>query len=195
MPRAITPTMILLVLSHCLFLWAEDKPCPQINTTTSDGDFTLRQVGGRKVSVDLEHPHRKPRNAKLVQLPPVSENSGYGTQVKIGNFYYDIVESCFYTTAVSNGYGTLTSKSGREVGAQGANLWITVRGLKHHREWTCHLLTFDAIDPASDKWKIGDVLWFNATNISKDDSSIPNRFQDCNEISNLTQDYPSQVPK
>jgi hypothetical protein len=187
-------TVVLLISP----LYAEDKPCPQIDTTTSDGDFVLKQYGGKVVAIDFTHRYRKPHShsgySGLVGSGPTAATAHNGT-VQVGPFYYDTVESCFYTTSVGNGYGTLINKYGREVGAQGANLWITVRGLKHHREWTCHLLTFDAINPASDKWKSGDVLWFNATNIAKDDSRIPEVFQDCNEVSNFTQDYPSQVPK
>jgi|HubBroStandDraft_2_1064218.scaffolds.fasta_scaffold02476_3 hypothetical protein len=181
------------------FLCAEDKPCPQINTTTSDGDFVLKQSGGKVVAIDLTHRYRKPHSRSgysgLVGSGPTAAPAHNGT-VQIGPFYYDTVESCFYTTSIENGYGTLTSKSGRQfVATVGSSVWITVRGLKHHKEWTCHLQSFDKGTADFDEWKIGDVLWFNAHNVSKYDPSIPAAFEDCNDVSNLTQDYPSQVPK
>ncbi len=60
-------------------------------------------------------------------------------------------------------------RQGRDVEA--TELWITVRGLKDHREWTCPI-NENIQTTRQDKWRIGDVLLFNALTIAYDDPTI-----------------------
>lgn len=83
-------------------------------------------------------------------------------------------------------------RKGRDIGAK--ELWITVRGLQDHREWTCPLVPGN-ITSGEDKWHLGDVLLFNALTIAYDDPTIPATFMSCDQIVNLTQEYPSQIAK
>lgn len=165
--RPLIVAVVGLVIS--VLSYAQNKTCPLGPPPPLDRDFTVRQ---RVDKTQVERVYKK----NITRL----------------------VDTCLYSTQIMDGHGTLVKmetrpmRQGRDVEA--TELWITVRGLKDHREWTCPI-NENIQTTRQDKWHIGDVLLFNALTIAYDDPTIPSTFMSCDEIVNLTQEYPSQIPK
>jgi hypothetical protein len=165
--------VVVVGLAISVLSYAQNKTCPLGPPPPSDRDFTVRQ---RVDKTQVERVYKK----NITRL----------------------VDTCLYSTQIMDGHGTLVKMETRPIREGFAHsfrtgtkeLWITVRGLKDRREWTCPLVPGN-ITSGEDKWQIGDVLLFNALTIAYDDPTIPATFMSCDQIVNLTQEYPSQIPK